>query len=93
MKSSTLPKRFSRTIQEDKVAAQPLQPKFLSVDQVRPIYGLTRGVLYPLIKQGLIKSVCIIDKGPDGKARSRGKRLIEVASLESYLAGLAKAGL
>ena len=91
-KSSTLPKNFSRTVQEDKVTVQPLGPKYLSIDQIRPLYGLTRGVLYALIREGRVKNVSIIARDPSGKARSRGKRLIEVASLESYLSGLAKGG-
>jgi hypothetical protein len=86
MKSQKLPRRFSRTIEEQEIAAPILQPKYLSVDQVRPIYGLTRGVLYPLLKEGQIKSVCVVGKGANGLLRSRGKRLIEVASLEAYLA-------
>jgi len=90
MKSHKLPRRFSRTIEEPEIALlSVLQPKYLSVDQVRPLYGLTRGVLYPLLRDGLIESVCIVGKDQDGKPRSRGKRLISVASLESYLSNLA----
>jgi len=70
--------------------APVLQPKYLSVDQVRLIYGLTRGVLYPLLRDGVIKSVCVVGKDQNGKRRSRGKRLILISSLESHLAQLAE---
>jgi hypothetical protein len=90
MKSQKLPRRFSRTIEEPEIAVPALQPKYLSVDQCRPIYGLTRGVLYPLLRDGVIQSVCIVGKDQNGKRRSRGKRLILVESLERYLSQLAE---
>jgi hypothetical protein len=95
MKSSTFPRKFRRTIQEEEQPPKlvSLQPKFLSVDQVRTIYGLTRGVLYPLMKEGLVESISIVSRDRDGKTRSRGKRIVSVESLENYLAGLAKAGI
>jgi hypothetical protein len=90
MKTTKLSRRFLRSIQEPEITPPVLQPKYLSVDQVRPIYGVTRGVLYPLLRDGVIQSVCIVGKDQNGKRRSRGKRLILVESLERYLSQLAQ---
>jgi len=88
MKSFKVPRKFSRSIEEQEIAVPVLQPKYLSVDQVRALYGLTRGVLYPLLREGRIESVCVIGRDQDGEPRSRGKRLVSVASLEAYLSKL-----
>jgi hypothetical protein len=88
MKSTKVPRRFSRSIEESDIGIPVLQPKYLSVDQVRVLYGLTRGVLYPLLREGRIQSVCIVGRDRDGEPRSRGKRLVSVASLEAYLSRL-----
>jgi len=90
MKSFKVPRKFSRSIEEPEIAVPVLQPKYLSVDQVRALYGLTRGVLYPLLREGRIESVCIIGKDRDGAPRSRGKRLVLVSSLECYLSKLSE---
>jgi hypothetical protein len=90
MKSTKLPRKFSRSIDEPEIAVPVLEPKYLTIDQIRLLYGLTRGVLYPLLNSGAIESVCVIGKDQDGAPRSRGKRLVRVSSLESYLSGLSE---
>jgi hypothetical protein len=93
MKSQKLSRRFSRTIEEPEIRVSVLEPTHIDVNQVRPYCGLTRGVLYPLLKEGVIKSVVVIGKDRNGKLRSRGKRLVSVASLKAYLARLEEEGI
>jgi hypothetical protein len=89
MKSSNVSRKFSRSIEEPDISIPVLAPKYLSVDQVRAVYGITRGVLYALLKDRRVESVCVISRDGDGALRSRGKRLINVASLDAYLGQLA----
>jgi len=60
--------------------------KFARVHQVRAVYGLTDPTIYRLISARLIKSVVVQLPGT-----SRGTRLIELDSLDTYLATLAEA--
>jgi hypothetical protein len=60
-------------------------PKFLRVHDIKAIYGITDTGIYRLISAGLIKTVDVRRPGC-----SRGVRLVDVASLDAYLAKLAE---
>lgn len=57
--------------------------KYLRPAEVEAIYSIKPGVLYNLINSGKVRSIRL-SHGPVKKAT----RLIEVASLEAFLAGL-----
>ena len=63
----------------------PVSRKYAKPATVTQIYDLSHGKLYALIREGLIKSITLREPG-----RSRGSRLIEIASLEKYLQSLAE---
>lgn len=60
-----------------------LKPKYVTFEFVENVYGLTKGRLYPLLKDGRVKSIAVVDPG-----KSRGKRLINLSSLEDFFAAL-----
>jgi len=59
------------------------KPKYGDFRYVEQHYGVTKGVLYPLFQDGRVKSIVIQNAGT-----SRGKRLINLESLEAYLESL-----
>lgn len=61
----------------------PVQPgiEWLRPGDVRPRYGIGRSLLYELLKEGKIKSVCLRREG-----RATGLRLVSARSLEQYIA-------
>jgi hypothetical protein len=59
--------------------------KFLRPVQVPKVYPISRARLYQLLADGSIKSILLRQKHS-----IRGSRLISVASIEAYLARLAK---
>jgi len=61
----------------------PVNRKYAKPATVTQIYDLSHGKVYALIREGLIKSITLREPG-----RSRGSRLIEIASLEKYLRSL-----
>ena len=63
----------------------PLTPgaEWLRPADVKSFCGIGRSVLFELIRDGAIKSVMLRRKGA-----SKGSRLISVASLRSYIAGM-----
>jgi hypothetical protein len=61
----------------------PVDRKYAKPATVSQIYDLSHGKIYALISAGFIKSITLREPG-----RSRGSRLIEIASLEKYLQSL-----
>lgn len=63
--------------------AAPAVPEFLRMPPpagFEPFSGLRRGLLYELLREGKVRSVCLRKPGAQ-----RGVRLIEAASLFGYL--------
>jgi hypothetical protein len=61
----------------------PVDRKYAKPATIAQIYDISHGKVYALIAAGLIKSITLREPG-----RSRGSRLIEIASLEKYLESL-----
>jgi len=57
-----------------------LTPEFARVDAIQQMFGLKRGTLYNLIRDGKVNSVLKKVTG-----RKSGIRLIEVASVRQYI--------
>ncbi len=71
------------TVTGDAQGASGLEPEFIPLPDAKrtcPYSGLTRGTLYTLINEGLIRSVSLRRPG-----KSRCRRLIVFASLRDYL--------
>jgi hypothetical protein len=83
MTTAKLPRRRTARPGEipstEEVAQLPV--KYLDPDAVCRIYTITRGRLWPILKCHPELSITLVDPG-----RSRGKRLINVAKLEAFLA-------
>ena len=60
----------------------PVQPgvEWLRPADVRPRYGIGKSLLYELIAQGDVKSVCLRRQG-----KATGMRLVSAASLNAYI--------
>jgi hypothetical protein len=69
-----------------KSAGEALKPKYARIHSVRDTHGLSEGTLYRMIHAGLIRSVEVRMPG-----RGRGTRLVDLESLDSYMASLAEA--
>ena len=67
----------------------PIQPgaEWLRPGDVRPRYGIGRSLLYELIREGKIKSVCLRREG-----RATGIRLVSAHSIEEFIASHEEAG-
>ena len=67
----------------------PVQPglEWLRPGDVRPRYGISRSLLYELLKEGKIKSVCLRREG-----RATGIRLVSARSIEAYITSHGEAG-
>ncbi|MEI7774860.1 MAG: hypothetical protein WCK17_08795 [Verrucomicrobiota bacterium] len=67
----------------------PVQPglEWLRPGDVRPRYGIGRSLLYELLKEGKIKSVCLRREG-----RATGIRLVSAISIEAYISSHEEAG-
>ena len=65
-----------------KLTTAPLQPgpEWLRPADVRPYAGIGRSLLYELIQEGKVRSVCLRREG-----RLGGMRLVSVASLREYI--------
>jgi hypothetical protein len=55
-------------------------PEFVRVNDVKEYFGIKRGILYGLIKDNKVKSVCLRKKG-----NIQGVRLIHLASVRDYI--------
>jgi hypothetical protein len=60
------------------------EPKYTNFEGLEAGYGISKGKAYPIIARGDIKIIRLVEPG-----KSRGKVLIDVASVEAYLARLA----
>jgi hypothetical protein len=82
MKTIKLPRqrgaRSGEGYNADATAKLPI--KYLSFDDVTRIYAITKGRLYPILKENPELSITLVEPG-----RSRGRRLILAAKLEAYL--------
>ena len=58
-----------------------VKPEFLRVKQVEERYGIRRGTLYHMLKDGLIKGVSLRVRGT-----KQGCRLIATDSIDAYIA-------
>jgi hypothetical protein len=67
----------------------PVQPglEWLRPGDVRPRYGIGRSLLYELMREGKIKSVCLRREG-----RATGMRLVSARSIEEFIASHEEAG-
>jgi hypothetical protein len=63
-----------------------LPPKWLRIPAAVRYSGLSRSILYRLIKDGRIKSVCVRDKN-----KLRGVRLCSVESIDFFLKSIPEA--
>jgi hypothetical protein len=83
-------KSFGRTkfsakgFNEPNTIVVPVDRKYGKSATISQIFDLSHGKIYSLIEAGLIKSITLREPG-----RSRGTRLIEIASVEQYLQSLA----
>jgi hypothetical protein len=64
-----------------------LKPEWIRPKDVPRIFGVGRGQLYDLLKEGRIKSVSMRKRG-----QKHGTRLISYDSLKNYLESLATGG-
>jgi hypothetical protein len=62
------------------LADSSAQPEFLNHHGVTKLFGISRSFAYDLYKRGMIKSVCIRQRGA-----LKGKRLFVADSIRSYL--------
>jgi|SRR6516165_8137993 hypothetical protein len=76
------PRRTQKMARDFQKESEP-KPKYLTMAQVEPIYGLGRTKLYDLMAKGLIRAVKLGER-----ENKHIKVLIDVASLEAYLNGL-----
>lgn len=60
-----------------------ITPKYITFARVKAEYGITKGRMYPLLKDNRVASITLVEDG-----KSRGTRLIVAASLERYLKSL-----
>jgi hypothetical protein len=60
-----------------------IKPKYITFERLEAEYGITKGRAYPLIHDGRIKVVRLIEQG-----RSRGKVLILADTVDRYLKSL-----
>ena len=63
----------------------PLNPEYLRIARIPPIYGLSRSHVWLRIQDGTLESIHV--KAPGAV---RGVRLVSVASLKNYSATFAK---
>lgn len=76
--------KFTPMSQEELRQPSPeIKPKYTTFEGLEAGYAITKGRAYPLIKDGRIKVVRLIEPG-----KSRGKVLILVDSVERYLKSL-----
>ena len=57
-------------------------PEFGRVQDVQRLFGIKRGILYRMINEGKVKSVCLREPG-----NKLGVRLIHLASVRDYIYG------
>ena len=81
-----MPKRTPQKQKASAVAHHTTAPvqlggEWLSVSQVPELFSLSRSLIYELIKEGKLRSVCIRRPG-----RAFGRRLIFADSVRSYIA-------
>jgi len=82
MKNAKLGAAKFRPINQGELAEEPVfRPKYFGFDGLERYSGLTKGKAYPIIARGDIKIIRLVEPG-----KSRGKVLIEVASVDAYLA-------
>jgi hypothetical protein len=62
---------------------QEIVPKYITFERLEAEYSISKGRAYPLIANGRIKVVRLLEPG-----KSRGKVLIVVSSVENYLKAL-----
>jgi len=55
-------------------------PEFGRVQDVQRLFGIKRGILYRMINEGKVKSVCLREPG-----NKLGVRLIHLASVRDYI--------
>ena len=76
--------KFTPMSQEElRQPSSEIRPKYITFERLEAEYGITKGRAYPLIANGRIKVVRLIEPG-----LSRGKELIIVDTLERYLKSL-----
>jgi hypothetical protein len=75
--------KFSPLNQASENLPPAIPPKYMDPGRVDDVYGISGGKLYPLINSGRVVSITLCEPG-----KSRGKRLVLVASLEAYLKSL-----
>jgi hypothetical protein len=74
--------RFSPMTREE-LQSPSFKPKYISFERLEAAYAISKGKAYPLINDGRIKVIRLVEPG-----RSRGRVLINVDALEKYLQSL-----
>jgi helix-turn-helix protein len=69
--------------QKEVVSDMDLQPRWLRVKAACAYSGISRAKLYPMLAEGLIKSVSVVSAG-----RKRGFRVIDRYSIDEFLSKL-----
>jgi hypothetical protein len=78
--SSGLHPLTTAPLSEATARASQLDPEFVDLEGLKSGWGIKRSLAYTLLAQGLIKGVSLRRRG-----QTRGKRLIQVDSVRSYL--------
>ena len=69
------------TLELEQEIKQPIRPAWLKIDDAVRFSGIGRSKLYSLIDDGRIRSACLRDRD-----KVRGTRIVNVRSLEAYIA-------
>jgi hypothetical protein len=75
--------KFSPVSPKELQLPPEIAPKYITFERLEAEYSISKGRAYPLIANGRIKVVRLLEPG-----KSRGKVLILVASVEAYLKSL-----
>ena len=85
IKNSKLGVAKFNPVSQEELNEPTFRPKYISFERLEAEYAIGKGKAYPLINDGRIKVIRLVEPG-----RSRGRVLVDVASVEAHLAKLAK---
>ena len=77
-----MPDKTLELLEEIKAKSR-IEPKYLTFSQTEAVYNIGRGKLYEMMKLGQVRCVKL-----GNRTNKRVRVLVDVASLEAYLAGL-----
>lgn len=73
MNTKNVPKQYE-------TIASPIEPEFCRIDAVEPIFGISPGMVYKLIRQGHLRASWIGEPG-----KRRGVTLVQIDSIRAFL--------